>query len=90
MNKIPRPKFHVRRGDIVQVIAGDHKGSQGKIIRVITKKHRLLIEGVRMIKKHAPRSPENPTGGIIEREGSIHISNVKLVERPAFEKATKN
>jgi large subunit ribosomal protein L24 len=78
-----RPKFHVRRGDIVQVITGEHKGSQGKILEVQTRKQRIIIEGVRLIKKHARRSNDNPTGGIIEREGGIHVSNVKLVERPA-------
>jgi large subunit ribosomal protein L24 len=78
-----RPKFHVRRGDIVKVVTGEHKGSQGKILEVQTKKQRVIIEGVRLIKKHARRSNDNPTGGIIEREGAIHVSNVKLVERPA-------
>jgi large subunit ribosomal protein L24 len=85
-----RPKFHVRRGDTVQVITGDHKGSQGKILQVITKKQRVIVEGINLIKKHTRRSQDNPNGGIIEREGSIHISNVKLIERPAFEKAGKN
>lgn len=85
-----RQKFHVRRGDVVQVITGDHKGSQGKILQVLTKKQRVVIEGVNLIKKHTRRSQDNPNGGIVEREGSIHISNVKLIERPAFEKAAKN
>jgi large subunit ribosomal protein L24 len=78
----PRPKFHVRRGDLVKVISGEHKGSEGKILEVQTKKQRVIVEGVRLIKKHARRSQDNPTGGIIEREGGIHVSNVKLVERP--------
>jgi large subunit ribosomal protein L24 len=82
-----RPKFHVRRGDIVKVITGEHKGSQGKILEVQTKKQRVIIEGVRLIKKHARRSNDNPTGGIIEREGTIHVSNVKLVERPTAAEA---
>ena len=81
-----RPKFHVRRGDIVKVTSGAQKGSQGKIIQVLTSQSRVIIEGVRMIKKHARKSEENPQGGIIEREGSIHISNVLLVERPKDEK----
>jgi len=79
----PRPKFHVRRGDLVKVISGEHKGSEGKILEVQTKKQRVIIEGVRLIKKHARRSNDNPTGGIIEREGGIHVSNVKLVESPS-------
>jgi large subunit ribosomal protein L24 len=84
-----RRHFHVRRGDIVSVITGEHKGSQGKILQVISKKSRVIIEGVNLIKKHVRRSQQYPNGGIIEREGEIHISNVKLVERPAGEKSSK-
>jgi large subunit ribosomal protein L24 len=82
-----RQKFHVRRGDLVQVISGNHKGSQGKILQMLPKKQQVIIEGVRMIKKHVRRSQEHPNGGIIQREGPIHVSNVKLVERPITEKA---
>ena len=81
--------FHLRRGDIVGVITGEHKGSQGKILQVVSKKARVIIEGVNLIKKHVRRSQEYPNGGIIEREGEIHVSNVKLVERPSNEKASK-
>jgi large subunit ribosomal protein L24 len=84
-----RRHFHVRRGDIVSVITGEHKGSQGKILQVVAKKERVIIEGVNLIKKHVRRSQQYPNGGIIEREGEIHVSNVKLVERPADEKASK-
>jgi len=73
-------KFHVRRGDLVQVITGNHKGSQGRILQVVTKKQQVIVEGVRLIKKHARRSQQNPNGGIIEREGPIHVSNVKVIE----------
>jgi len=83
--KKPRkPRFHVRRGDLVKVITGDDKGKQGKILEVITERSRVLVEGVGMIKKHVRRSQDNPEGGIIERESSIHISNVKLIERPEY------
>jgi large subunit ribosomal protein L24 len=78
--------FHVRRGDIVQVITGNHKGAQGKILEVLRKKEQVIIEGVRLIKKHTRRSQQHPNGGIIEREGPIHVSNVKLIERPQAEK----
>ena len=88
--KNQRPKFHVRRGDIVKVITGEHKGSQGKILEVQTKKQRVIVEGVRLIKKHARRTQDNPTGGIIEREGGIHVSNVQLVERPTTEAKGKS
>jgi large subunit ribosomal protein L24 len=74
-------KTHVHAGDIVKVISGNHRGSEGKILQVIRAKNQVLIEGVRMIKKHVRRSQEQPNGAIIEREGPIHISNVKLLEK---------
>ena len=77
-----RRQFHVRKGDQVLVISGNHRGATGKILEVLTKKERVLVEGVRMIKKHARKSQDNPNGGIIQREGPIHVSNVKLLERP--------
>lgn len=73
-------KTHVNTGDIVKVIAGNHRGAQGKILRVLREKEQVFIEGVRMIKKHLGRSQDRPQGEIIEKEGPIHISNVKLVE----------
>jgi large subunit ribosomal protein L24 len=84
-----RKQFHVKKGDQVQVISGNHSGATGKIIEVLRKKERVLIEGVRMIKKHARKSQDQPNGGIIEREGSVHISNVRLVEAPKAEKTEK-
>ncbi len=71
------------------VISGNHKGSTGKVLEILRKKERVLIEGVHMIKKHIRKSQDNPSGGIIEREGSIHISNVKKVEETRDEKAVK-
>jgi len=76
-----RPKSHVKKGDQVEVISGNFKGSSGKVLEVILRKHQVLIEGVRIIKKHLRKSQENPQGKIAEREGPIHISNVKLLER---------
>jgi large subunit ribosomal protein L24 len=78
MNRI---KFHVKKGDHVEVISGNFKGSSGKILEVLPRKQRVLIEGVRIIKKHLKKSEDNPSGKIAEREGPIHISNVKLLER---------
>ena len=72
--------FHVKRGDTVEVISGNHKGATGKVLQVIAAKQHVLIEGVRMIKKHTRRSQDSPQGAIIEREGPIHISNVKVAE----------
>lgn len=76
-------KTHVHAGDVVKVISGNHRGSEGKILQVNRAKHQVVIEGVRMIKKHVKRSQEQPNGAIIEREGPIHISNVKLIEKKA-------
>jgi large subunit ribosomal protein L24 len=77
------PKFHVKKGDQVVVIAGKEKGKSGKIIAVLTKQERVVVEGLQMIKKHTRKSQQNPNGAIIEREGSMHISNVKKVEATA-------
>jgi large subunit ribosomal protein L24 len=76
-----RVKLHVRKGDNVEVISGNFKGSSGKVLEVIARKERVLIEGVRMIKRHLKKSQDNPQGKIAEREGPIHISNVKVLER---------
>ncbi len=87
MNRI---KHHVKKGDHVEVISGNFRGSSGKILQVLPKKNRVLIEGVRLIKKHLRKSQDNPSGSIAEREGPIHISNVKLVERTEREKKKKS
>ena len=85
-----RFKFHVKKGDNVEVICGNHKGSSGKVLEVLPRKQQVLIEGVRIIKKHLRKSQDNPQGKIAEREGPIHISNVKLLEpEKKAEKKTK-
>ncbi len=75
-----RMRFHVKKGDNVEVISGNFRGSTGKILEVLPAKQRVLVEGVRIIKKHLRKSEDNPHGKIAEREGPIHISNVKLIE----------
>jgi large subunit ribosomal protein L24 len=74
-------RFHVKKGDEVVVIAGAERGKRGKIIAVQSGKQRVIVEGVRMIKKHMRKNQNNPQGAIIEREGTIHISNVMAVEK---------
>jgi len=71
-------RFHVKRGDPVVVIAGSHRGKEGKILEVLPAKQRARIEGVAMVKKHTKKSQENPQGAIVEREGTIHVSNLML------------
>ena len=68
--------FHVKKNDQVVVLSGAEKGKRGRIISVSGKKQRVIVEGVRMIKKHTRKNQQNPNGAIIEREGTIHISNV--------------
>jgi large subunit ribosomal protein L24 len=74
-------KAHVKKGEEVVVIAGSEKGRRGKILHVNTKKQRVLVEGLKMIKRHTRADRRNPQGAIVEREGSIHISNVMLASR---------
>ncbi|MEE9408730.1 MAG: 50S ribosomal protein L24 [Polaribacter sp.] len=73
-------KFKLKSGDTVKVIAGDHKGSEGKILQIIKDKDRVLVEGVNLVSKHTKPSAQNPQGGIVKKEASLHISNVLLVE----------
>lgn len=86
---IPQDKFHVKKNDQVVVIAGSNRGQRGKVLEVIGSKNRVLVEGVNLIKKAARKSQDNPQGGIVEREGSLHISNVMLAERYDARKGSK-
>ena len=71
-------KFHIKRGDTVVVIAGAHRGKQGKVLEILAGKQRARVEGVAMVKRHLKKSQEHPQGTIAEREGSVHISNLLL------------
>ncbi|KOY50895.1 50S ribosomal protein L24 [Polaribacter dokdonensis] len=73
-------KFKLKSGDTVKVIAGDHKGSEGKVLQIIKDKDRVLVEGVNLVSKHTKPSAQSPQGGIVKKEASLHISNVMLVE----------
>lgn len=79
---------HVRKGDTVMVVAGKERGKKGKVLRVIPEKGRVVIERINMIKKHQRPTQKIRQGGIIEREGSIHLSNVMLVD-PGSDKPTR-
>ena len=85
-----RVKHHVKKGDQVEVISGNFRGSSGRVLAVFADKQRVLVEGVRIIKKHLRKSQDNPSGKIAEREGPIHISNVRLLEREKSEKGSKS
>lgn len=70
------PNFHVKKGDEVVIISGAHKGKRGKLIAIASKKQRAVVEGACMMKKHMRKSQQHPQGAIIEREGTVHISNL--------------
>ena len=72
--------YHVKKGDEAVVIAGGDRGKRGRIISVAAKKQRVIVEGAHMIKKHMRKSQQYPQGQIVEREGTIHISNVMKAE----------
>jgi large subunit ribosomal protein L24 len=72
---------HIKKNDEVVVLAGADKGKRGRIIAVLPKKERAIVEGTRMIKKHMRKSQQYPQGQIVEREGSIHISNLMNVDK---------
>tara|TARA_B100000470_G_C19558026_1_gene287859 strand:- start:47 stop:355 length:309 start_codon:yes stop_codon:yes gene_type:complete len=75
----------IRKGDIIKVISGSYKGKTGKVIKTSLNKNRILVEGINVVKKHMKPSQDNPQGGIIEKEMSIHISNIMLTikDKPA-------
>ena len=71
-------KFRIKKGDTVEVIAGDDKGKTGKVLQLVPETGRVLVEGVNLVRKHMQKTQDNPQGGIVEREAAIAISNVKL------------
>ena len=73
-------KFKIKSGDTVRVLAGDHKGSEGKVLQIFRDKDRVLVEGVNMVSKHTKPSAASPQGGIVKKEASLHISNLALIE----------
>ena len=75
-----QPKLPIRKGDIVKVIAGDSKGSQGRVLEVLSATRKVLVEGVNLVTKHTKPNAKNTQGGIIKKEAPIHLSNVMLVD----------
>lgn len=73
-------KLHVKKGDKVVVIAGKDKAKTGKVLLVLPKEERVIVEGVNIVKRHTKPNPVNPEGGIIEKEAPIHISNVQVAD----------
>ena len=81
-------KLKIKSGDTVVVTAGDHKGSEGRVMSVILEKNKAIVEGVNMVSKHEKPSAENPQGGIQKKEAPIHISNLSLID-PKSGEATR-
>ena len=71
----------IKRGDEVVVISGEHKGRSGKILEILPTKNRVIVEGVNLVKRHERKTQDNPEGAIVERESSLHYSNVMLSSR---------
>ena len=81
-------KLKIKTGDVVRVIAGDHKGAEGKVVSVDREKNKAIVEGVNMVSKHTKPSAKSPQGGIFKKEAAIHISNISLID-PKSKKATR-
>jgi len=73
-------KLKIKTGDTVRVIAGDHKGSEGKVVSVDREKNKAIVEGVNMVSKHTKPSAKSPQGSIVKKEAPIHISNISLID----------
>lgn len=69
----------IRKGDLVKVISGSYSGKEGRVLKVINDRDRLIVEGINMLKKHMRPNQENQQGAIVEKEGSIHVSNVVII-----------
>ncbi len=78
-------KLKIKTGDTVRIIAGDHKGTEGKIIKVDIAKNKAIVEGANMVSKHEKPSAKNPQGGITKKEAPIHISNLALIDSKSGE-----
>ena len=81
-------KLKIKSGDTVRVIAGNNKGSEGTVVRVLREKNKAIVEGVNMVSKHTKPSAQSPQGGIVKKEAPIHISNLALVD-PKTKETTK-
>jgi large subunit ribosomal protein L24 len=81
-------KLKIKTGDIVRVIAGDHKGAEGKVLKVDRENNKAIVEGVNMVSKHTKPSAKNPQGGIVKKEAPIQISNISLID-PKTKAATR-
>lgn len=73
-------KLHIKKGDTVYVNAGEDKGSTGRVLEVLVKEQRAIVEGVNLVSKHTKPNAKNPQGGVVKKEASIHISNLNVLD----------
>lgn len=73
-------KLRIKTGDTVRIIAGDHKGTEGKVMQVDREKNKAIVEGANMVSKHEKPNAQNPQGGIVKKEAPIHLSNLSLID----------
>ena len=78
-------KLRIKTGDTVRVLAGDHKGSEGKVVSVDREKNKAVVEGINMVSKHEKPSAQNPQGGIVKKEAPMHVSNLSLIDSKSGE-----
>ncbi|MGB5170121.1 50S ribosomal protein L24 [Eudoraea sp.] len=78
-------KLRIKTGDTVRIIAGDHKGTEGKVVMVDREKNKAIVEGANMVSKHEKPSAQNPQGGIVKKEAPIHLSNLSLIDPKSSE-----
>ena len=81
-------KVHIKKGDTVIINTGEYKGTQGRVLEVIRKKNKALVEGVNLVSRHTKPNTKSPQGGIIKKEAPIHLSNIMVVD-PSTGKATR-
>jgi len=74
-----KQKWHLKKGDMVKVLSGDDKGAEGRVLTVLKKKDRAIIEGVNIISRHTKPNAQNPDGGIVKKEAGVHISNLMVI-----------
>jgi large subunit ribosomal protein L24 len=75
-----QPKLKIRKGDLVQIVAGDSKGKQGRVLEVLLSENRAIVEGANLVSKHTKPNAANPNGGIVKKEAPIHVSNLMVVD----------
>ena len=85
--KNKQPKLHIKKGDMVKIIAGDANGQEGKVLSVMLEDRRAIVEGVNLVSKHTKPNAASPQGGIVKKEAPIHLSNLMLID--ATGKATR-